>query len=58
MKQQDGQNILTSWFQSGAIEKIGVIKTTCVEKTKRVRKPVIVSAEEAAALDEQGLLND
>lgn len=58
MKEQDGTNILTSWFQSGAIEKIGAIKTVCEESTERKRETATVDMETAMILDEEGLINE
>lgn len=34
MRQQDGYKVLTDWLQSGLVEKIGIIKTGCLEEKK------------------------
>lgn len=64
MRQQDGYKVLSDWLQSGLIEKIGVVKTACIED-KKVRKErgtvdmdqlamLMQSGEQPSALTENG----
>ncbi len=52
MRQQDGYKVLTDWLQSGLKEKIGVVKTACVEKEKKVKRRAVVNEDELSMLME------
>lgn len=52
MRDQDGYKVLHNWLQTGLIEKIGVVKTTIMEDTKRRRDTGIVDEDELAVLME------
>ena len=47
---QDGAKVLHDWLQTGLLEKICAVETTCVEEEKRVRRTITVSEEDLAVL--------
>lgn len=50
MHGQDGAKVLHDWLQTGLLEKICAVETTCVEEEKRDRRTITVSEEELAVL--------
>lgn len=49
-RDQDGYKVLHNWLQTGLIERIGVVKTTCIEEMKRKRENGIVTLDELTVL--------
>lgn len=58
MRDQDGYKVILGWLQSGLVEKIGIVKTACVTKTRLKRSTVRVDPFQLAALDIDGSLLD
>ena len=52
MRRQAGYKVLSDWLQAGLIEKIGVIKTACIEETKKRKELFEVDEDQLAALME------
>ena len=53
MREQDGYKVLHDWLKTGLIEKIGVVKTGCVEEENRKRRTVTFTVDELAAFMEE-----
>lgn len=58
MRKQDGYKIIVGWIQSGLIEKIGIVKTAAVTKTRLRRSLVRADEDQLAMLDMEGSLKD
>lgn len=52
MRGQDGYKVLSDWLQSGLIEKIGVVKTACIEETKKRKENFECDEDQLASLME------
>lgn len=53
MRDQDGYKVLHDWLQTGLIEKIGAVKSCCIEDKRRKRERASVTPEQLAVLMEQ-----